>query len=78
MSTITIGVDWAKSVFSVCAVHSKHLPYPKASARAGRGSMQRHLPWSIASTRFRLARVIARHLSRCPRCGGACRSSQHV
>lgn len=48
---------------------SKHLPYPGVSARAGRAPMQRHVPWSIASVRFRLARIIARSLSQCPCCG---------
>lgn len=48
---------------------SKRLPYPKASARVGLGPMQRHMPWSIATTRFRLARVIVRAQSRCPCCG---------
>ena len=57
---------------------AKHLPYPKASARAGLGPVQRHLPWSIATTRFRLARVIARHLSRCPCCGKAYQRIMHV
>jgi len=47
----------------------KRLPYPKASSRAGLGPMQRHIPWSIATTRFRLGRAIARHLSQCPCCG---------
>jgi hypothetical protein len=57
---------------------SKHLPYPKASARVGLGPMQRHQPFSIATLHFRLARVIARHLSRCPCCGRAHRSIRHV
>lgn len=48
---------------------SKHLPFPKASARVGLGPMQRHIPWSIATVRFRLARAIARHLPQCPCCG---------
>ena len=39
---------------------SKHLPYPKASAHAGLAPPQRHIPWSIATVRFRLARAIAR------------------
>lgn len=43
--------------------------YPSASARAGRGPIQRHVPWSIASVRFRLGRVIARTLAQCPCCG---------
>ena len=47
---------------------SKRLPYPKASARAGLGPMQRHIPWSIATIRFCLARAIARHLCQCPLC----------
>ncbi len=45
---------------------SKRLPYPKVSSRAGLGPMQRHLPWSIATTRFRLGRAIAQDLSQCP------------
>ena len=53
------------------ALDAKRLPYPKASARVGRGPMQRHQPFSIATLRFRVARVIARHLSRCPCCGTA-------
>jgi hypothetical protein len=48
---------------------SKRLPYPKASARAGLQLMQRHEPTSIASWRFRPARVIARALPICPCCG---------
>jgi SRSO17 transposase len=48
---------------------SKNLPYPKASARAGLGPMQRHIPWSIATMRYRLARAIARALTQCPCCG---------
>ena len=48
---------------------SKRLPYPKASARSGLGPMQRHIPWSIATVRFRLGRAIARHLPQCPCCG---------
>ena len=44
---------------------SKNLPYPKASAHAAPCPMQRHLPWSIATARFRLART----LPRCPCCG---------
>jgi len=54
---------------------SKRLPYPKASARAGRGPMRRHVPWSIATLRFLLARAIARSLGRCP-CRGQSRSSR--
>jgi len=38
---------------------SQRLPYPKASARVGLGPRQRHVPWSIATVRFRLARAIA-------------------
>ena len=48
---------------------SNNLPYPKTSAHAAPGPMQRHLPWSIATARFRLARAIARTLPRCPCCG---------
>jgi len=48
---------------------SKRLPYPKASARVGLGPMLRHIPWSITTTRFRLARAIARRLCQCPCCG---------
>ena len=47
----------------------KHLPYPRASARAGLGPLQRHVPWSIATVRHRLACAIARRLPRCPCCG---------
>ncbi len=57
---------------------SRHLPYPKASARVGLGPMQRHQPCSIATLRFRLARVIARHLSRCPCCGKAHRRVMRI
>ena len=48
---------------------SKNLPYPKASSRAADQPMQRHIPWSIATLRHRLARAIARTLSQCPCCG---------
>lgn len=48
---------------------SKRLPYPQGSARAGLAPMQRHIPWSIATVRFRLARAIARRLPQCPCCG---------
>jgi len=48
---------------------SKRLPYPKPSTRAALGPMQRHEPTSIATYRFRLARVIARCLPHCPCCG---------
>jgi len=48
---------------------SKCLPYPKASTRAGLAPMQRHIPWSIATVRFRLGRAIARGLPQCPCCG---------
>lgn len=50
---------------------SKNLPYPKITARAEQGPMQRHVPDSIATLRFRLARVIARTLPQCPCCGSA-------
>jgi hypothetical protein len=46
----------------------KRLPYPKASAHAGRGPMQRHVPWWIATVRHRLARAIARRLPQCLCC----------
>lgn len=57
---------------------SKHLPYPKASARVGLGPMQRHQRFSIATLRFRLARVIVRCLSRCPCCGKGHRTVMRV
>ena len=44
----------------------KRLPYPKASARAGLGPLQRHVPWSIATIRHRLACAIARTTSAMP------------
>ena len=47
---------------------SKRLPSPKASSRVGLRPIQRHIPGSIATTRFRLGRAIARHLSQCPCC----------
>ena len=50
-------------------LNSKHLPYPKASARAGLAPMQRHVPNSIATMAFSLARLIARGLPTCPCCG---------
>ncbi len=46
----------------------KRRPYPKASARAGLSPMQRHLPRSITTARYRLGRAIARSLSLCPCC----------
>ena len=46
----------------------KRLPYPKASARAGLSPMQRHVPWFIATARYRLGRAIARSLPLCPCC----------
>ena len=39
---------------------SKHLAYPRASSRAGLAPMHRHEPTSIATCRYRLARMIAR------------------
>ena len=48
---------------------SKRLPYPPTFARAGLASMQRHVPWSIATCRFRLARAVSRTLLQCPCCG---------
>jgi SRSO17 transposase len=48
---------------------SKHLPHPTASSRVGLGRMQRHIPWSINTTRFRLSPAIARHLPQWPCCG---------
>ena len=54
---------------SLCIAAYKRLPYPQPSARAGLGPMQRHIPWSIATVRFRLARAIAQRLPRCPCCG---------
>ena len=54
----------------------KCLPYPKASARAGLGPMQRHIPWSIATVRYRLARAIARSLPQCPCCGKSYRRTR--
>jgi hypothetical protein len=45
---------------------SQRLRYPKASARAGLGPLQRHEPTSIATCRFRQARAIARTLLLCP------------
>lgn len=53
------------------AINSKNLPYPKISARAGRGPMQRHMPDSIATLRFRLAHAISQGLRQCPCCGRA-------
>ena len=50
-------------------LNSKNLPYPKASSRAADQPMQRHIPWSIATLRHRLARAIARTLPQCPCCG---------
>lgn len=51
------------------SLDSKRLPYPPASARAGLAPMQRHVPWSIATARFRLGRALARALAQCPCCG---------
>lgn len=48
---------------------SKNLLYPAASARTGLAPMQRHIPWSIATMCYRLARAIARSLPQCPCCG---------
>lgn len=53
------------------AINSKNLPYPKISARVGRGPMQRHVPDSIATLRFRLAHAISQGLRQCPCCGRA-------
>lgn len=50
-------------------LNSKHPPYPEASARAGLAPMQRHVPNSIATMAFGLARFIARALPMCPCCG---------
>ena len=57
------------SGFKKNPLDSKRLPYPKPSGRVGLGPMQRHIPWSIATVRFRLARAIARTLPQCPCCG---------
>jgi hypothetical protein len=54
----------------------KRLPYPKASARAGLGPVQRHIPWSIATVRHRLACAIARRLPQCPCCGKSYRRAR--
>jgi len=47
---------------------SKRLPYPSACARGGLAPMQRHVPDSIATLAFKLARLIARTLPLCPCC----------
>lgn len=47
-------------------LHSKNLPYPKASSRAADQPMQRHIPWSIATLRHRLACAIAHALPPVP------------
>jgi SRSO17 transposase len=58
--------------------HSKRLPYPKASGRAGLGPMQRHVTDSIATVVFKLARLITRGLSLCPYCArGPTRGARH-
>jgi SRSO17 transposase len=57
------------SGFKKTPLDSKNLPYPKASAHVDPGPMQRHVPWSIASVRFRLARLLAQTLPKCPCCG---------
>lgn len=53
------------------AIDSKNLLYPKISARVGRGPMQRHVPDSIATLRFRLAHALSQNLRQCPCCGRA-------
>ena len=47
----------------------KCLSYPKPTRRVAAGRMRRHVPDSIATLRFLLARAIARALARCPCCG---------
>ena len=49
----------------------KRLSYPRATRRAAAGRMQRHVPNSIATLRFLLARAILRQLDRCPACARA-------
>jgi hypothetical protein len=50
------------------SLNQKSLPYPQATHRAAAGTMQRHVPDSITTLRFLLARQIANQLDRCP-CG---------
>ena len=44
------------------------LPYPKITSRAAAQRTQRHVPDSIATLRYLLARAIVRQLDRCPCC----------
>jgi SRSO17 transposase len=46
----------------------KRLSYPKATRRAEAGGMQRHVPDSILTLRYLLARAIAQRLDRYPCC----------
>jgi len=46
----------------------KRLAYPKITSRAAAQRTQRHVPDSIATLRYLLARAIVRQLDRCPCC----------
>jgi hypothetical protein len=46
----------------------KYLPYPKITPRAAAQRTQRHVPDSIATLRYILARAIVKQLVRCPCC----------
>lgn len=49
-------------------LNQKRLAYPKVTRRAAAGRAQRHVPDSIATLRYLIAREIATTLARCPRC----------
>jgi SRSO17 transposase len=53
------------------------LAYPKVTRRAAAGRVQRHVPDSIATLRYLLARGITQQLDRCP-CCAALRSTHHL
>jgi hypothetical protein len=60
-------------VFSMVALKKtpldqKYLPYPKITPRAAAQRTQRHVPDSIATLRYILARAIVKQLVRCPCC----------
>jgi len=60
-------------VFSMMALKKilldqKYLPYPRITPRAAAKRAQRHVPDSIATLRYLLARAIVKQLVRCPCC----------
>jgi hypothetical protein len=58
-------------------LNQKRLAYPKVTRRAAAGRVQRHVPDSIATLRYLLARGITKQLDRCP-CCAMLRSNHHL